>query len=151
MAPELPDGVGPWGARHGGSGCAKQKAEKAHFLAGVWLTWTAIAILSYARHYFEGTHPIAWPAGSWPDLLSWLACFYRWALLTPAIFRLEERFPLARTGGSESLGFFFCQLDLFLSGVANGNCSGLWRQLPVRETHFDRRLSLAFSPVHVLF
>jgi two-component system, LytTR family, sensor kinase len=75
---------------------ALPKAEKStHFIAGVWLSWTAIAIVGYARHYFESTHPFEWPNGSWPDLLSWLGCFYPWALLTPSIFRIEERFPLA--------------------------------------------------------
>jgi len=71
------------------------KRKRTHFIARVWLSWTAIAIVGYARHYFESTHPSAWPTGSWPELLSWLGCFYPWAVLTPFIFRIEERFPLA--------------------------------------------------------
>jgi len=106
MAPELPDGVGP-GGQDMADPAVQNRRQRAHFLAGVWLTWTAIAILSYARHYFEGTDPFAWPAGSWPDLLSWLACFYRWALLTPAIFRLEARFPLTRTRWKQRFGVLF--------------------------------------------
>jgi len=104
MEPELPDGVG-----HGERDmpALQNRTNRANFLAAVWLTWTAIAILSYARHYFEGTDPFAWPAGSWPDLLSWLACFYRWALLTPAIFGLEERFPLTRTKWKRNFGVLF--------------------------------------------
>jgi hypothetical protein len=31
-----------------------------HFIVGVWLSWTAIAIVGYARHYFESTHPFEW-------------------------------------------------------------------------------------------
>jgi two-component system, LytTR family, sensor kinase len=70
----------------------------------VWLSWTAIAIVGYARHYFESTHPFEWPNGSWPDLLSWLGCFYPWAVLTPFIFRIEERFPLASSAWKRRLG-----------------------------------------------
>lgn len=84
---------------------ALPKAEKStHFIAGVWLSWTAIAIVGDARHYFESTHPFEWPNGSWPDLLSWLGCFYPWALLTPSIFRTEERFPLASSEWKRRLG-----------------------------------------------
>lgn len=75
-----------------------------HFIANVWLSWTAIAIVGYARHYFESTHPFEWPTGSWPDLLSWLGCFYPWAALTPFIFQMEERFSLTSTIGNCKLG-----------------------------------------------
>jgi two-component system LytT family sensor kinase len=75
-----------------------------HFIANVWLSWTAIAIVGYARHYFESTHPFEWPTGSWPDLLSWLGCFYPWAALTPFIFQMEERFSLTSTIGKRKLG-----------------------------------------------
>jgi two-component system LytT family sensor kinase len=79
-------------------------AKSPHFITGVWLSWTAIAIVGYARHYFESTHPFEWPNGSWPDLLSWLGCFYPWAVLTPSIFRIEERFPLASSAWKRRLG-----------------------------------------------
>jgi len=74
------------------------------FIGGVWLSWTAIAIVSFARHYFESTHLFEWPNGSWPDFFSWLGCFYPWALLTPAIFRVEERFALTRNEWKRNLG-----------------------------------------------
>jgi hypothetical protein len=71
--------------------------RKIYFAIRVWLVWTAITILSYARHSIEATHPpFGWPSGSWPNFISWFACFYPWALLTPVIFRLEERFELTR-------------------------------------------------------
>jgi len=73
---------------------SQNDGRRRFFLARVWLVWTAITILSYARHYIESTHPFGWPKGSWPDFISWFACFYPWALLTPAIFRLEEGFSL---------------------------------------------------------
>ncbi|MGA3092389.1 MAG: sensor histidine kinase [Terriglobales bacterium] len=84
-----------------------------YFLAAVWLTWTSIAILSFARHYFEDTHLFSWPNGSWPDFLSWLACFYPWALLTPAIFRLEARLSLTRKEWKQNLGILLLASLIF--------------------------------------
>jgi two-component system, LytTR family, sensor kinase len=81
-----------------------KETKSTHFMAGVWLSWTAIAIVGYARHYFESTHPFEWPNGSWPDLLSWLGCFYPWAVLTPSIFRTEKSFPLTSSAWKRSLG-----------------------------------------------
>ena len=81
-----------------------KRRKNIYFIGGVWLSWTAIAIVSFARHYFEQTHPFDWPNGSWPDFLSWLACFYPWAMLTPSVFRLEERFPLSRSKWQRNLG-----------------------------------------------
>jgi two-component system, LytTR family, sensor kinase len=89
------------------------RRKKIYFIAGVWLTWTAIAILSFARHYFEETHPFTWPNGSWPDVLSWFACFYPWALLTPAIFRIEARFPLTRNEWKPRIGILFLASLIF--------------------------------------
>jgi two-component sensor histidine kinase len=83
---------------------SQDERQNTFFIGGVWLSWTAIAIVGYARHYFESTHPFAWPNGSWPDFLSWLGCFYPWAVLTPFIFRIEERFPLTPKGWKPSLG-----------------------------------------------
>jgi two-component system, LytTR family, sensor kinase len=96
-----------------------------NFIIGVWLTWTAIAVVSYARHYFEATHPFVWVNGSWPELLEWMACFYPWAVLTPFIFRLEERFPLASNAWKRSLGIVvlsslvFCYLAMAMGGLLN--------------------------------
>jgi two-component system, LytTR family, sensor kinase len=78
-----------------------------YFISGVWLSWTAIAVVSFARHYFEDTHLFDWPNGSLPDFLSWLACFYPWAILTPSLFRFEERFPLSRSKWPRNLGIIF--------------------------------------------
>lgn len=97
--------------------------KKAHFIARVWLIWTAIAILSYARHYFEDTHPFDWTNGSLPDFLALSACFYPWAILTPAIFRLEARFPLKWGEWKLRLGLLllasviFCFLALQIGAV----------------------------------
>ena len=61
----------------------------------VWLLWTVLGTLSYTRHAMEA-HRLGLPTGGWIDFPDWLACFYPWALLTPAIWRLGERFPLRR-------------------------------------------------------
>jgi two-component system, LytTR family, sensor kinase len=92
---------------------APQRWKKTHFIAAVWLTWTAIAILSYARHYFEATH-LGWPNGTWPDFLSLLiGCFYPPAILTPFVFRLEARFPLTRAQWKSRLGILFLASFVF--------------------------------------
>jgi two-component system, LytTR family, sensor kinase len=69
--------------------------RRPYFLVRVWVVWTAIMLLSYVRHSIEGTHPFGWPNGSLQEFISWFPCFYPWAILTPAIFRVEERYPLS--------------------------------------------------------
>jgi two-component system, LytTR family, sensor kinase len=101
--PELHDEPDPHGVSMAKRDLPKD-GKSTHFIVGVWLSWTAIAIVGYARHYFESTHPFEWPIGSWPDLLSWLGCFYPWAVLTPSIFRIEERFSLASGAWKRRLG-----------------------------------------------
>ena len=115
-------------------GALPKDGKKTHFLVRVWLAWTAIAIVGYARHYFESTHPFEWPIGSWPDLLSWLGCFYPWAVLTPAIFRIEERFPLASNAWKRSLGIvvlaslFFSYAALLMGTLLNFGVNYLFGQ-----------------------
>jgi two-component system, LytTR family, sensor kinase len=58
----------------------------------IFLVWNFIGFLSYARYYLREPHH-----RFWPDVLIWAACYYPWALLTPAIFAVEKRFPLGRT------------------------------------------------------
>jgi two-component system, LytTR family, sensor kinase len=66
---------------------------------GLFLAWSLIGILSFARFYFltieTGPPPQLW------SLLVWLCCFYPWVLLGPLVFRMEGRFPLCR--GSRGL------------------------------------------------
>jgi two-component system, LytTR family, sensor kinase len=85
-------------------GALSKDGTRTHFILNVWLSWTAIALVGYARHYFESTHPFEWPNGSWPDLLSWLGCFYPWAVLTPAIFRIEGWSSLGKGAWKRRLG-----------------------------------------------
>jgi signal transduction histidine kinase len=83
------------------------------FFVQVWAVWTAVAIISYLRHNFEATNPFGLPRGSWLDLVSWFACFYPWAILTPAIFWLEERFPLTKSDWKGRLGILVLASFLF--------------------------------------
>lgn len=133
-----------------------QRAEqngKRNFIIGVWLTWTAIMVVSYARHYFEATHPFKWANGSWPELLEWMGCFYPWAVLTPSIFRVEERFPLTRAAWKRSLGIvvfssvIFSYVALGMGGLVN---FGIDRALgkPVSFSGYfwkDHRVELYFE------
>ena len=76
--------------------------ENARFLAGIWLLWTFVATLSYGRHYIEVQH-LGLSSKGWIDLLDWQACFYPWAMLTPAMCRVGEYFPLGRGTWKTSL------------------------------------------------
>ena len=70
------------------------------------LVWTMIGLMSYGRYYFQaiqlGPAPELWHA------LTWLACFYPWVLMGPAVFWLEARFPLS--WGARGLRSFFVLL-----------------------------------------
>jgi two-component sensor histidine kinase len=76
--------------------------SRKYFLISVWLSWTVLGTLSYLRHCLEDNRT-AWPTGNWPDYFLWLACFCPWAILTPLIFWLEDRFPFTRKGWKRNL------------------------------------------------
>lgn len=134
------------------NGNTPAKNQRTHFIARVWLSWTAIAVVGYARHFFEST-PIDWPIGSWPDLLTWLGCFYPWAVLTPSIFRIEERFPLAGNMWKRRLGIavlaslIFSYAAMLMSSLLNfginyafgkpASLPGLVRNFPWVEFGFE--------------
>jgi two-component system LytT family sensor kinase len=61
----------------------------------LWLGWTAIAVLSYTRHYLQQTQAQSHVA-FWSELPIWLACYYAWIPLAPLIFRLEKIFPIGK-------------------------------------------------------
>jgi two-component system LytT family sensor kinase len=66
------------------------------FMAGVTLLWTFVAVLSYTRHYLE-VRQAGFSIKCSRDFVDWLLCFVPWVLLTPAICRLGEQFPLRRS------------------------------------------------------
>jgi two-component system LytT family sensor kinase len=64
-------------------------------LAMVWIVWTLVGSLAYARHCLELDRP-GTPGKIFFSFLFWLTCFYPWIVLAPALFRLERRFPLGK-------------------------------------------------------
>jgi signal transduction histidine kinase len=59
----------------------------------LFVAWTALGTLACARYVLLGGDL---KRGLLLELLGWLACYYPWLLATPLIFRLEQRFPIAR-------------------------------------------------------
>ncbi|HXB99369.1 MAG TPA: histidine kinase [Terriglobales bacterium] len=81
----------------------QSEKKSTHFMAAVWLSWTVLATGGYLRQYLM-CGQIGGADGVWHDYLSWLACFYPWILLTPAVFWLEARFPVTRNEWKQRLG-----------------------------------------------
>ncbi|MGB7332128.1 MAG: histidine kinase [Terriglobales bacterium] len=102
MGPELLDGPYPEIAEMVENNLQSEK-KSTHFMAGVWLIWTVLATGSYLRQYLV-CRQLGGSDGIWLDFLSWLACFYPWILLTPAVFWLEARFRLTRSEWKRRLG-----------------------------------------------
>ncbi len=74
-----------------------------HFMSVVWLIWTVLATGGYLRQYVI-CQQFGWVRENWLDYLSWLACFYPWILLTPAVFWIEARLPFTRSEWKRRLG-----------------------------------------------
>jgi two-component system LytT family sensor kinase len=57
----------------------------------LFVGWTVLGLLAYTRFALltGGGN-----TGALPELIAWLTCYYPWLLLTPLVFRLEERYPL---------------------------------------------------------
>jgi two-component system, LytTR family, sensor kinase len=60
--------------------------------------WIAVATLSYTRYYLQDPRNALWPG-----ILFWWGCFFPWVVLSPLVFRMENRFQLTR---SRLLGSF---------------------------------------------
>ncbi len=59
----------------------------------LFLVWTAIGIISYARYLIEARLQMR-PSGQFLEqLIEWLTCFYPWLLSTPPLFWAGQRFP----------------------------------------------------------
>lgn len=100
---------------------------------GVFVGLTLIGSLSFARCYPELAHsgqrgPIL------PQLLIWLTCYYSWVFLAPLVFRLEGRFPIARSQWPRNLGvlaiasFGMAYLGYELSNLLNAVTCFAYRQ-----------------------
>ena len=64
--------------------------------------WTIVALISLTRHYMlEATQPMNEPF--WKLFPIWLTCYYSWMLLTPAVFGMARRWPLAKNRWGRNL------------------------------------------------
>ena len=65
----------------------------------LFLAWTALGLLAYARFaLLTGDSN-----NRAPEPLAWLTCYYPWLLLTPLVFRLEQKYPLGRQAGAKNI------------------------------------------------
>lgn len=55
--------------------------------------WTLLGCAAYARYLLFIAGP---SARNWGELASWLTSFLPWAVLSPLVFRLEQRYPIER-------------------------------------------------------
>jgi two-component system LytT family sensor kinase len=58
----------------------------------LFVGWTVLALLAFIRFALL----TGGDGRVFPELIAWLTCYYPWLLLTPLIFRLEQKFPLGR-------------------------------------------------------
>jgi signal transduction histidine kinase len=63
----------------------------------VWLAWTVVGTVAFARQYFDNPRLIG-PAGALPAYAEWMSCYLPWGLLSLVVVALERRFPLGRAG-----------------------------------------------------
>src|SRR3954451_13576644 len=82
--------------------------------------WTLVSLISLTRHYMEEAG-IAETRPIWKVFLIWLTCYYSWAILTPAVFSVAKRWPMARHKWSQSfaihipLSFAFTAVSILIS------------------------------------
>lgn len=67
----------------------------------LFFVWTAIAVLSFTRHYLQQAETNV-PIGFWSGIPVWLACYYTWIPLTPLVFRVEKTFRVSRPSWLQS-------------------------------------------------
>jgi sensor histidine kinase YesM len=66
------------------------------------LAWTLIGTLAYTRHLVltDGMK-----GSAWSFLAEWMTCYYCWAILSPLLFRAENRFPLRKSTWKKNLAW----------------------------------------------
>jgi two-component system, LytTR family, sensor kinase len=73
-------------------------------IRALFVACTAMGAISYGRWYLlSAPLGMSQPSTFVRELLGWLTCYYPWVLLAPAVFTLEERFPLERNEWLRSL------------------------------------------------
>lgn len=117
----------------------------------LFCAWTVLGLLAFSRYFLLAGIPKQNLA---PEVLGWLSCYYSWLLLTPVLFRLEQKFtlekgwlhiaPLALLGLPVS--YFAYELTLFLNvGVrlvfrATALLPHRWWSFPAREFGLEQAL-----------
>lgn len=56
--------------------------------------WTVLGLLAFVRYFLLSGIP---KYDLVPEFLGWLSCYYSWLLLTPLLFRVEQKFPLEKS------------------------------------------------------
>ena len=119
----------------------------------VFLVWTAIGVLTSLRYQLQ--RPPNSDVGDAAFIIAVTACYYPWVALTPLVFRLERRFPLADGSWFRSVGIlalFSVPICLIASPLMTAVFSGVlaalepnatfgvsgtwWRHFPMAEVLF---------------
>lgn len=84
------------------------------------LIWTVIGALTSVRYQLVSpSKPAEGAVGELSSLLGGIACYYPWIALTPAVFRIEARFPLGSGRWVRNLALL-AMLSLPVSLLASG-------------------------------
>lgn len=67
----------------------------------VFLVWTAVGALTSFRYQLQ--RPPSAQIGDLAFMVAFTACYYPWVVLTPAVFRIEKRFPIESGNWKRSL------------------------------------------------
>lgn len=115
----------------------------------LFLGWSAIAILTSSRHFFQPTRPEGFDLEL---VFVYIACFAPWAILTRPVFWLERRYPLGVTGWPKHLAALVlwsvptASVGSFLmlaSATAGWNLVGRSRGLPLDPAWWIREFPVA--------
>lgn len=121
-----------------------------------FLVWTLVGVVSYVRYAIEVGPQTPNMGGILEQLAEWLTCFYPWLVLTPLLFRLEQRFPLVGpnwTKGAAIFGLLSLPLAYlaYLATILMDACvrfafhrppfiTDIWWPMPAREIVLEQAI-----------
>jgi sensor histidine kinase YesM len=117
----------------------------------LFCAWTVLGLLAFGRYFL--LTGIA-KDGIAPEILGWLTCYYSWLLLTPLLFKLEQRFPLRKSWKNIAIlalvgipvSYVAYELTLFLDASVHlafrksQILPSKWWTFPVREFGLEQAL-----------
>jgi hypothetical protein len=119
----------------------------------IFLIWTAIGLLTSLRYQFQ--RPSNMQIGDLSFIVAFTVCYYPWIALTPAVFRLERKFPLGDGQWSRNLALlalFSVPICLLASPLMSGLFSAVVSLLEPAWTPPVQRSWLRHFPMaEVLF